>query len=48
MLVSNTPKGGGGEPQGAIADAIKSKWGSFDAFKADFSAQVRLEHKVES
>ncbi|GGH79784.1 Fe-Mn family superoxide dismutase [Pullulanibacillus pueri] len=28
---------GGGEPTGAIADAIKAKFGSFDAFKKEFS-----------
>ena len=29
---------GGGEPTGAIADAINSAFGSFDAFKTQFSA----------
>ena len=29
---------GGGEPDGALADAINSAFGSFDAFKAAFSA----------
>ncbi len=28
---------GGGEPSGALGDAIKAKWGSFDAFKEAFS-----------
>lgn len=28
---------GGGEPTGALADAITAKWGSFDAFKAEFN-----------
>jgi len=28
---------GGGEPSGALADAIKAKWGSFDVFKEAFS-----------
>ncbi|TDR32185.1 superoxide dismutase [Hydromonas duriensis] len=28
---------GGGAPTGALADAINSKWGSFDAFKAEFT-----------
>jgi len=28
---------GGGEPTGAIADAITAKWGSFDAFKEAFN-----------
>ncbi|MDQ0299711.1 Fe-Mn family superoxide dismutase [Salibacterium salarium] len=27
---------GGGEPSGELADAIKSKWGSFDKFKEEF------------
>ena len=29
---------GGGEPQGELAQAIDSKWGSFDAFKTAFNA----------
>jgi superoxide dismutase, Fe-Mn family len=33
---SLSPKGGG-EPSGAIGDAIKKKWGGFDAFKDAFS-----------
>lgn len=33
---SLTPKGAGA-PSGALADAINSKWGSFDAFKAEFT-----------
>lgn len=28
---------GGGEPSGALADAINAKWGSFDDFKAAFN-----------
>lgn len=28
---------GGGEPSGALADAINAKWGSFDEFKAAFN-----------
>ncbi len=28
---------GGGEPTGALADAIKAKWGSFDEFKKAFN-----------
>ena len=32
--------GGGGEPAGALLNSITEKWGSFDAFKADFSAQA--------
>ncbi|MEE9325937.1 MAG: Fe-Mn family superoxide dismutase, partial [Cocleimonas sp.] len=33
---SLSPKGGG-EPSGALADAIKSTFGSFDEFKAEFT-----------
>ncbi|MBB5390748.1 MULTISPECIES: superoxide dismutase [Fe] [unclassified Herbaspirillum] len=33
-----TPKGQGA-PSGALADAINAKWGSFDAFKAEFTKQ---------
>jgi len=29
---------GGGEPTGALADAIKAKWGSFEDFKKAFTA----------
>ncbi len=29
---------GGAEPTGALADAIKAKWGSFDEFKKAFNA----------
>ncbi len=29
---------GGGEPQGALKEAIERKWGSFEAFKEAFSA----------
>jgi Fe-Mn family superoxide dismutase len=28
---------GGGQPRGALSDAIGKKWGSFDAFKEAFS-----------
>ncbi|HEY9380359.1 MAG TPA: Fe-Mn family superoxide dismutase [Burkholderiales bacterium] len=28
---------GGGQPSGAVADAINKKWGSFDAFKEAFA-----------
>jgi Fe-Mn family superoxide dismutase len=28
---------GGGEPSGALADAVKAKWGSFDDFKKAFN-----------
>ena len=31
---------GGGEPTGALADAIKAKWGSFEDFKKAFSASA--------
>ncbi|HPQ96034.1 MAG: superoxide dismutase [Fe] [Thiothrix sp.] len=31
---------GGGEPSGALADAIKAKWGSFDEFKKAFTASA--------
>lgn len=31
---------GGGEPKGALADAIKAKWGSFDEFKKAFTASA--------
>jgi Fe-Mn family superoxide dismutase len=31
---------GGGEPKGAIADAIKQSFGSFDAFKEKFSTSA--------
>jgi Fe-Mn family superoxide dismutase len=31
---------GGGEPAGALADAISAKWGSYDKFVEDFSTQA--------
>lgn len=31
---------GGGEPSGALADAINAKWGGYDQFVADFSAKA--------
>ncbi|ENO95068.1 superoxide dismutase [Thauera phenylacetica] len=31
---------GGGEPAGALADAIKAKWGSFDDFKKAFQTSA--------
>ena len=31
---------GGGEPGGALADAIKAKWGSFEDFKKAFTASA--------
>ncbi len=33
---SLSPKGGG-QPSGALAEAINKKWGSFDNFKAEFT-----------
>jgi len=32
--------GGGGQPSGALADAINAKYGSFDKFKEEFSAKA--------
>lgn len=32
--------GGGGEPSGALAEAINKKWGSFDEFKKAFQASA--------
>lgn len=32
--------GGGGNPSGALADAISTKWGSFDEFKKAFQASA--------
>ena len=32
--------GGGGAPSGAIGDAIKASFGSFDAFREQFSAEA--------
>lgn len=31
---------GGGQPEGALADAINAKWGSYDAFKEEFNKQA--------
>ena len=31
---------GGGEPSGALADAIKAKWGSYDEFKKAFQTSA--------
>ena len=36
---SLSPKGGG-EPSGALRKALEAKWGSVDAFKAEFSKQA--------
>lgn len=32
--------GGGGQPSGALADAINAKYGSYDKFKEEFSAKA--------
>ncbi|HRP96557.1 MAG TPA: Fe-Mn family superoxide dismutase [Rhodocyclaceae bacterium] len=32
--------GGGGEPNGALGDAIKARWGSFEDFKKAFTASA--------
>lgn len=32
--------GGGGQPSGALADAINAKWGSYDEFKQAFAASA--------
>ena len=37
MGLSPAGKGGGGEPTGALADAINKKWGSFAKFKEEFA-----------
>ena len=37
-IMAPTGKGGGGEPAGELADCIKRDFGSFAAFKAQFSA----------
>ena len=34
-------KGGGGEPSGPLAEAIKKSFGSFDAFKEKFEAAAK-------
>jgi len=31
---------GGGQPDGALAEAINAKWGSFDTFKEEFNKQA--------
>ena len=38
QIMAPAGKGGGGEPQGPLANAIKSAFGSFDAFKEKFAA----------
>ena len=37
---SSMKPNGGGEPSGALADAIKAKWGSFDDFKKAFTTSA--------
>jgi len=37
---SSLSPNGGGEPAGALADAIKAKWGSFEDFKKAFTASA--------
>lgn len=37
-IMAPNGKGGGGEPQGILADKIKEDFGSFDAFKKQFSS----------
>ncbi len=37
---SSMKPSGGGEPSGALADAIKAKWGSFEDFKKAFTASA--------
>lgn len=37
-IMAPAGKGGGGEPSGKLADKIKEDFGSFDAFKKQFSA----------
>jgi Fe-Mn family superoxide dismutase len=38
QIMAPEGQGGGGEPQGEVAEAINSSFGSFDAFKEQFSA----------
>ena len=40
FLWSSMKPNGGGEPKGALAEAIKAKWGSFDDFKKAFQASA--------
>lgn len=40
-VMAGKADGGGGEPTGAVADAIKDSFGSFAAFKAQFSAAAK-------
>jgi Fe-Mn family superoxide dismutase len=41
MFWTMMKKDGGGEPKGAIGDAIKKKFGSFEAFKEQFSLAAK-------
>ena len=40
FLWSSMKPNGGGEPKGALADAIKAKWGSFEDFKKAFQTSA--------
>lgn len=40
-VMAPSGNGGGGEPTGELADMIKRDFGSFDAFKAQFSAAAK-------
>ena len=40
FLWSSMKPNGGGEPKGALAEAIKTKWGSFDDFKKAFQTSA--------
>lgn len=40
-IMAPAGKGGGGEPTGALSDKIKEDFGSFAAFKAQFSAAAK-------
>ena len=40
FLWSSMKPNGGGEPKGALAEAIKAKWGSFDDFKKAFQTSA--------
>lgn len=41
IIMAPAGKGGGGEPAGALADKIKEDFGSFAAFKGQFSAAAK-------
>lgn len=40
FLWNSMKPNGGGEPKGALADAINAKWGSFEEFKKAFQASA--------